>query len=115
MPPARHGNTEKPHRFVHPTEIRAHFNGMQLYAKAARGELDQVLRAEYLTPPAANQVPGTVSQLVADYERLHDDQKRPVAIVFQYLQPNGRLGASGRPDPKWLRLPDGTIIAAKSR
>ncbi len=88
---------------------------MQLHAKAASGELTQILRAEYLTPATAQQVPGTVSQLVAYYERLPDGQKRLLAVVFQYLQPDGKLGASGKPDPKWLRLPDGGIIAAQSR
>ena len=88
---------------------------MQLHAKAASGELTQVLRAEYLTPATARQVPGTVSQLVAYYERLPNGQKQLVAVVFQYLQPDGKLGASGKPDPKWLRLPDGVVIAAKSR
>ena len=85
---------------------------MQLQAKAASGELVQVLRAEYLTP--ARQVPGTVSQLVAYYERLPNGRRRALAVVFQYMQPDGRLGASGKPDPKWLRLPDGAIIAVKS-
>ena len=88
---------------------------MQLHAKAASGELIQVLRAEYLAPVTAGQVPGTVSQLVAYYERLPNGQRRLVAVIFQYLQPDGKLGASGKPDPKWLRLSDGAIVAAKSR
>ncbi len=88
---------------------------MQLDAKAARGELAQVLRAEYLTPARAQQVTGTVSQLVAYYARLPNGQKQLVAVVFQYMQPDGKLGASGKPDPKWLRLPDGAIVAAQSR
>ena len=88
---------------------------MQLQAKAASGELVEVLRAEYLTPATAGQVPGTVSQLVAYYERLPNGRRRPLAVVFQYLQPDGKLGTSGKPDPKWLRLPNGAIIAAQSR
>jgi hypothetical protein len=32
-----------------------------------------------------------------------------VAIVHQYLLPNGTVGASGRPDPKWL-LDDNQIL-----
>jgi hypothetical protein len=31
-----------------------------------------------------------------------------VAIVHQYLNPDGTLGGSGTPDPKWLR--DGYMI-----
>jgi hypothetical protein len=35
----------------------------------------------------------------------------PVAIVHQYLLPDGRLGASGRPDPKQVIVPgNGTLI-----
>ncbi|MCY4437144.1 MAG: hypothetical protein OXE05_07405 [Chloroflexi bacterium] len=50
--------------------------------------------------------------MVIYYEDLQGENLRPVALVHQYLQPDGKVGGSGRPDPKWLRLPDGTIIAA---
>lgn len=35
----------------------------------------------------------------------------PVAIVHQYVLPDGMLGASGRPDPKWVIVRgDGTLV-----
>jgi len=36
------------------------------------------------------------------------------AIVHQYLRPDGALGASGRPDPKWL-LVGGLVYAVRNR
>jgi hypothetical protein len=33
-----------------------------------------------------------------------------MAIVHQYLRPDGTLGASGLPDPKWLRDGDRILI-----
>ncbi len=41
----------------------------------------------------------TVSQIV----RYHKRNQKRVAVVHQYLRPNGTLGASGRPDPKSVR------------
>lgn len=37
-----------------------------------------------------------------------------VALVHQYLRPDGTVGASGQPDPKWL-LEDGVIYATELR
>ena len=53
--------------------------------------------------------PCTLSQIV----KYLDASGRPVAVVHQYLLANGTLGASGRPDPKWL-LHDGTILRAET-
>ena len=44
----------------------------------------------------------THSQIVYYYAK--DGEK--LAIVHQYLRPDGTLGASGIPDPKYLRLAD---------
>jgi hypothetical protein len=38
----------------------------------------------------------------------------PIAVVHQYLRPDGTIGASGRPDPKRLFLED-RILAVRSR
>jgi hypothetical protein len=46
----------------------------------------------------------TRSQLIS----YLDDAGQEVARVHQYLQPDGTLGASGRPDPKRL-LHDGIL------
>jgi hypothetical protein len=42
------------------------------------------------------------------YFRRRDGQL--MAIVHQYRLPNGELGASGLPDPKWLRDGDRILI-----
>ena len=42
--------------------------------------------------------PGTRSQMVA----YVDASGQRVALVHQYLRPDGTLGGSGRPDPKLL-------------
>lgn len=48
---------------------------------------------------------GSQSQEVHYFDR----SLQRMAIVHQYLQPDGTLGASGKPDPKWMRDEDGTI------
>ena len=40
----------------------------------------------------------------AQYIRYFDADNNWVADVFQYLRRDGTIGASGRPDPKRLRL-----------
>jgi hypothetical protein len=104
---------DKPDRFVSPDDIRSLFNGLGLYEKATTGQLDQEVYDEYATPERAGQLRGTVTQIVIYYERLPSGARRPVALVSHYMQPDGQLGASGKPDPKWLRLPNHTIIAVK--
>jgi hypothetical protein len=42
------------------------------------------------------------------YFRRRDGQL--MAIVHQYRLPNGELGASGLPDPTWLREGDRILI-----
>lgn len=103
---------DEPDHFVSKAEIGQHFNAMRLHQKAATGELTAIVRDEYLAPRTAGQPAGTVSQMVIYYENLPGGSLRPVALVHQYLRPDGTIGGSGRPDPKWLRLPDHTIVAA---
>ncbi|MEK7692793.1 MAG: hypothetical protein AAB349_01210, partial [Chloroflexota bacterium] len=44
--------------------------------------------------------PGTVSHIV----RYFDKGGRVVAIVHEFVLPDGSRGGSGRPDPKWVRI-----------
>jgi hypothetical protein len=44
--------------------------------------------------------PGSESQFVV----YIDSRGRHIAKVHRYRKPDGSLGASGKPDPKWLRL-----------
>jgi hypothetical protein len=57
--------------------------------------------------PTAGQPPGTRSQMLR-YFRRSDGQL--MAIVHQYRLTNGELGASGLPDPKWLRDGDRILV-----
>lgn len=52
--------------------------------------------------------PGTQSQIVYYY----NDKNQPVAIVHQYLRPDGTIGASGLPDPKRVFLSDRIIYVS---
>ena len=61
-----------------------------------------------------NLPPGTVSQEV-HYFDTDGGKLRRRAIVHQYLQPDGTLGASGKPDPKWLMGEDGTTYAGPTQ
>ena len=60
-------------------------------------------------PADAGQPPGTRTQMIK-YFRQSDGAL--VAIVHRYLLPDGTIGASGLPDPKWLRDGDKILILA---
>lgn len=80
-------------------EIRQLFNDGDFWARSQRGELTQTVMAEsHPRPPRASLPTCTRSQIVAYF----DAQDVKVALVHQYLLPDGSLGASGRPDPKKL-------------
>jgi hypothetical protein len=79
-----------------------------MYERLLDGELSAVIDRDYLAPSSQRQPAGTRGQRVLYFEG--DVQ---VAVVHQYLQPDGRLGASGLPDPKWL-LDGATILMVES-
>ncbi len=88
-----------PQREVCPWLLRRKFNEGQYVERAARSELVAIVSRRWLTPAERNQVAGTVTEKV-EYSAPEGER---LAIALQFVQPNGRLGASGRPDPKWLR------------
>jgi len=91
--------TLPPVQTVTAAELRQIFNDHDFWGQARRGELKQTLLDEsHPSPPRATLPDCTRSQIIAYYDRT---QVR-VAVVHQYLLPDGRLGASGRPDPKRL-------------
>lgn len=68
--------------------------------RLGRGELTPHLIRERAPNPAPHGMPaGTLSQIIA-----YRQGGRQVAIVHQYLKPDGTLGASGLPDPKRLLI-----------
>jgi hypothetical protein len=74
-----------------------------MYERLLSGELSAVIDRDYLAPTSQRQPPATRAQRV-----LYFDGDVQVAVVHQYVLPGGSLGASGLPDPKWLR--DGATI-----
>ncbi len=81
--------------------IRMAFNQGGYWERLRQGQFRaRVIRHRELVPTPDWLLPGTASQVIA-YEDRHGAW---VAIVHQYLQPNGTLGAGGLPDPKWLKV-----------
>jgi len=93
--------------YVDKWELRQRFNGMDLYERMRQRELTAVVYREWLAPASAGQPPGTIAQIVHYF-----DGGREVARVHQYVRPDRTLGASGRPDPKWLRDGDRILRVA---
>ena len=89
--------------YVDANRLRQRFNELDLVGQLLRRELVAVVDREWLAPASAGQPLGTVSQRV-----LYLREGMNVAVVHQYVRPDGALGGSGRPDPKWLR--DGNVI-----
>jgi hypothetical protein len=94
-----------PQRFVAAREIQTYFNEGRYYERARQGEFDtRLLKSRVPKHLHQGEPEGTLSQMVAYYE-----SGRRIAIVHQYLRPDGTLGASGRPDPKQL-LHEGELL-----
>ena len=89
-------------KIVKPDELRKLFNDGGYAHRVKAGEFTtKVIRQ---APPGpkirAKEPPGTMSQIIA----YIDAGGKVIAIVHQYLRPDGGLGGSGRPDPKRLLL-----------
>lgn len=105
-----HSRGNLPVEWVSSDIIRQAFNDGQYYEKARRGQLrSYVKRTSHPAHPPQGEPVCTRSQIVVYYSPDGD----PVALVHQYLRPNGQLGASGLPDPKRLFLED-RILSVRS-
>ena len=91
-------------------ELRRRFNEGRYWERAQNGELLEKVEEEGSPSPRVPLPPGTLSQTIAYWDR----EGRRIAVVHQYLRPDGSLGASGRPDPKCL-LEGGTLYAPHLR
>jgi hypothetical protein len=89
--------------YVDAQTLRQRFNALDYYGAVARGELTPVITRNHLARPDSGMPVGTRSQFL-----FYMRGQSIVAKVHQYLLPDGSLGASGLPDPKWLR--DGKLI-----
>jgi hypothetical protein len=85
------------------------FNQSQYPSLIEQGLLPaQYLRNNHLSAPETQGEPRcTHAQMI----RYFNEQGQWVVEVFQYLRPDAQLGASGRPDPKRLRLGQVIYIA----
>lgn len=83
--------------------LRQRFRELAILDQSFRGELNAAGEDSYPAPAGSGQPPGTLSQRVIYYRGTER-----VAIVQQYLRPDGTIGGSGLPDPKWLQ--DGDIV-----
>jgi hypothetical protein len=88
-------------------ELRELFNRQDFAGKLRRGLIRERLLAS--SPPfAGSDFPnGTLSERVA----YIDGSGQQCAIIHRFKLPDGKLGASGLPDPKELLL-DGTLYKA---
>lgn len=101
---------KKPTDWVSDNIIRQQFNKSQIFEQAKSGKLKtKVKRSSHLKNPPPTEPYCTYSQIL-----FYSSQKgKPLAIVHQYLRPDGTIGASGRPDPKVFHLPN-RILAVKT-
>ena len=88
--------------------IQRKFNQSQVPGMIKRGELTlKLIRESEIKDPEKRRYPeppGTLSQTI----QYKDKRGRLILVVHQYKRPDGTLGASGKPDPKRLRI--GNII-----
>ena len=96
---------EAPERRVEASEIRMLFNRSGLFGQFLRGELNTKIEADRPARAELGMPEGTRSQVVRYFGR--DGQE--IALVHQYLLPDGTIGGSGRPDPKRMILDDEII------
>lgn len=87
-------------RRVSASELRELFNDGGYEEKVAADELIAVVEREHPARPQAGEPAGTLSQMIWYF----DSSMNRVALVHQYLRPDGTIGGSGRPDPKRLLL-----------
>lgn len=100
---------EEPIEFVNPTRIREAFNTSQYPEFIRDGTLKpEYLRNAHLSRSVAEEKKEpwcTQAQMI----RYLDQQGLWCVEVFQYLHPEGTIGASGKPDPKRMRL-EGRVL-----
>ncbi len=98
-----------PIRYVPAIELRRLFNALHLTEAVETGTFTiQVKKDRHPSPPKAQEPVCTRSQAVS----YLDAEGNQVAVAHRYLRQDGSIGASGRPDPKWI-LHEGVVWQAK--
>jgi hypothetical protein len=89
--------------WVSDTIIQRLFKDGQYLERLRAGELRaKVIASRQPADLPPGEPPGTLSQMVI----YRQGDGKVVAMVHQYLRPDGTIGASGKPDPKALFLDD---------
>jgi hypothetical protein len=79
--------------------MRRRFNRGRYYERVLSGQLTTRLKQTHPSRTKANEPFCTWTQEVFYIDPVPNQE---VARIHQYLRPDGKLGASGRPDPKQL-------------
>jgi hypothetical protein len=96
-----------PSEWVSSEAIQSLFNDADYVGQVRRAILYELIRRCKQKRPcrgSPEDPPETRSQTVEFFNR-HGDR---IAVVHRYVRPDGRIGASGKQDPKWL-LHEGTL------
>ena len=91
-------------------ELRRLFNALELDALVQAGGARMTTRRSAIAPELAGQPSGARSEIVE-----YQVGGRRIAICHRYLWPDGTLGGSGVPDPKWLLIEGEALSAHSSR
>jgi hypothetical protein len=96
---------------VSANELRSAFNDAGYYEEGyPRSDIQVTVFREGLPNPKHEQPTGTRYQTL-----VYRIGGEPVAIVHQYLLPDGRLGASGLPHPKQVVVPGNGTLTLRPR
>lgn len=91
--------------------IRQAFKSCQLWERVKSGEFYQTVFKERHPRPAPKREPFcTWSQMLVYWTQ----NGQPLALVHQYLRPDGTIGGSGKPDPKRILVSD-RLLAVRAR
>jgi len=90
--------------------IQKLFNDGKYWERAEQGEFKVDVIESNPAPKKAHQRPGAKSEVLL---YINPDEGT-IAEVHQYTNPDGSLGASGKPDPKALRIAEILYIFDKS-
>lgn len=85
--------------------LRRIFNRRKYLEQVNRGQLLVEIESKPAGPKA-----GQVANASADFVLFKSRRHMLLAMAFLYRNPDGTLGGSGKADPKWIRMPNGTAL-----
>jgi len=84
-------------------QLRETWNDPGFQAELLRRCTQRILVRDELAPDDAEQQDGALSQV---YDLWDNDAQQYLGTFHRYLNPDGSIGASGKPDPIWLLVGD---------